>query len=153
VTSQLIFQLGDCCTWWKEWWWWWRWWWWRWWWGGWFYSRVQLVQEEVTIPMHVYSSLSLISRPSQSKWKLYLSRDHSIPVYRPKHTFDIKTAIWLYWLSKKKSTHPYSNSNQQELNLYFQKAQLTPYKTRYMFFSFTSRPGSNVHKPTPCHCP
>ena len=76
---------------------------------------------------------------AQNKWNIYLwicSGTTSIPVYKPKlsHIWPQKTAIWLYWFSRKNWHTPTETWAQ------FQKIQ-----TRYAF-QFTS---SLVPRPLP----
>ena len=55
-----------------------------------------------------------------------------------------KTAIWLCWLSKN-IWHTSSETNESS----FRKLNSPTTKLGNIY---TSRPGSYVHKPTPCHC-
>ena len=79
---------------------------------------------------------------SKTKWKLYnLSWDHfnsSLYIYMLNTHLTSKTTIWLHWLWKIQHTLTQTNQNWAQ----FQKAQLTPYKTRYAFSS--SPPGQGV---------
>ena len=62
----------------------------------------------------------------------------SIPLYRPKRTFDLKTVICLCWVIKKKLTH--RHPNQPKLS----PVQFTPRPYKIMYAFSHSLPGQGL---------
>ena len=73
----------------------------------------------------------------------------SIPLYRPKRTFDLKTVICLCWVIKKKIDTPSPKPTKTESSSIHPQAL----QNYVCFFPLTSRPRTYAHKHTPCHCP
>ena len=77
----------------------------------------------------------------------------SIPVYRPKLTFDLKNsnlAVYVGFEEKFKFDTPPLRPTKTESS--FRKLNSPPNKVCMLFPTHLQAPGSYVHKPTSCHC-
>ena len=78
----------------------------------------------------------------------------SIPVYGPKHTFDLKNSNFGYAGFQEKIDTPPLKSMQPKLRPVLESSTLThPLQNYVCFLPLTTRPGSYAHKPTPCIAP